>query len=51
MDFSLSDLSDKRHIPSGYNEDVQFKSQHPETIEELQRYIDFSDLDENLRKC
>lgn len=57
-DFSLSDLSDLRHIPSGYNEDAKFKREHPETLQELQEYlynkegIDlFTRIDKNLQKC
>ncbi len=59
-DFDTNDLSKEIHIPSGYNEDQEFKDSHPETLKELQAYMNrnnnqgdyfFNRIDELLRTC
>jgi len=62
QDFDLGNLSTKIHIPTGYDEDKEFKNSHPETLKELQQYINryggggggdylFTRIDKLLREC
>ena len=60
QDFNTDSLAKEIHIPSGYSEDAEFKAAHPETLRELQDYLNkdnrmgdhfFSQLDHTLAEC
>jgi hypothetical protein len=60
--FTTTSLDTAIHIPTGYIEDNEFKNTHPETLQEMQSYLNgnsremngdlfFSRLDRLLEKC
>lgn len=58
--FDTNTLDVQKHIPSGYNEDTAFKASHPETLKDLQEYLNaisgkgdyfFYRLDQMLKDC
>lgn len=60
VDFTTTVLARDAHIPSGYTEDSNFKAAHPETLKDLQSYLNeyqqagdyfFDRLDKMLTEC